>query len=347
MDAFSLAHPFRRRASPREHQLIEAPAARCSGPQFAGVSAGHLPAPGRAGRPDCSVSDASVDVSRALPQARRACERDGVRSTCAPISLPAAAVATCQHEPGARPLSALRGPDRRCAAWACLGRGPLLGKCGQRPTSPAEEAFGRPSRSTRLGAGAQFLYSLQTDWGSPDAMERLLKRACASHDPIFQGWCRLPLLRPAEASVPLTIMRDRSTLTSGPVCLHLPSSGSLQKVLEHWAHRWGDQVPSLAAVGREQEAIEHRENGEDRPQLLAPWPAVAGLSGGRRGRAGSTRSSAGVVPIIPRIQSAFSAVCLLARLNETERALSGVRTSTRIRLPHAPRPPGWIVALHP
>src|SRR6185369_9538307 len=99
--------------------------------------------------------------------------------------------------------------------------------------------------------------------------------------------------------------------------------GNFQKVLEHCGpfdpHV---RIPSLAAVGREQEAIEQsREMEKTCPKLLSPWSAMwRPFLEGDRGRSLEALDHAlGSVPTDP--EGFFCAACLLARLDETERAI--------------------------
>jgi len=97
-------------------------------------------------------------------------------------------------------------------------------------------------------------------------------------------------------------------------------------VLEHCGSIDGEvRIPSLAALGREQEAIEQaRELEKTGPKLLSPWSAMwrAYLEGDRGKSLEALDQALGSIPIhTTDPECFFSAVCLLARLNETERAL--------------------------
>ncbi len=218
-------------------------------------------------------------------------------------------------------------------AWACLGRAHrFIGKfveVNAHNLARAEEAFRKAfALNPDLALAHNFYTSLQTDLGqSLDAMERLLKRAHTHrNDPnLFTGLvqaCRYcDLLEASVAAHNHARQLDPNVRTSvAYTYLHL---GNFQKVLEHCgsidAHV---SIPSLAALGREQEAIEQsRELEKTCPKLLLPWRAMwrAYLEGDRGKSLEALDQALGSVPTDP--EGFFCAAFLLARLNETERAL--------------------------
>ena len=218
-------------------------------------------------------------------------------------------------------------------AWACLGRvHRFIGKfveVNANNLARSEEAFRKAfALNPDLALAHNFYTSLQTDLGQPlDAMERLLKRAHAHrNDPnLFTGLvqaCRYcGLLEASVAAHDHARRLDPNARTSVAFTyLHL---GDFQKVLEHCGpfdpHV---RIPSLAALGREQEAIEQsRELEKTCPKLLSPWSAMwrPYLEGDRGRSLEALEQALGSVPTDP--EGFFCAACLLARLNETERAL--------------------------
>ena len=82
------------------------------------------------------------------------------------------------------------------------------------------------------------------------------------------------------------------------------------------------RIPSLAALGREQEAIEQsRELEKTCPKPLLPWSVMwrSYLEGDRGKSLEALDQALGFHTADP--ECLFCAACLLARLNETERAL--------------------------
>jgi TolB-like protein len=221
-------------------------------------------------------------------------------------------------------------------AWACLGRvHRFFGKVVEfnaHNLARAEEAFRKAfALNPDLALAHNFYTSLQTDLGqSLDAMERLLKRAHAHrNDPnlltgLVQACRYCGLLEASVAAHNHARQLDPSVRTSvAYTYLHL---GNFQKVLEHCGSIDGEvRIPSLAALGREQEAIEQaRELEKTGPKLLSPWSAMwrAYLEGDRGKSLEALDQALGSIPIhTTDPECFFSAVCLLARLNETERAL--------------------------
>jgi serine/threonine protein kinase len=218
-------------------------------------------------------------------------------------------------------------------AWACLGRAHrFIGKFVEVKANNlalAEAAFRNAfALNPDLALAHNFYTSLQTDLGqSVDAMERLLKRAHAHrNDPnLFTGLvqaCRYcDLLEASVAAHNHARQLDPNVRTSVAFTyLHL---GDFRKALEHCnpidAHVI---VPMLAALGREQEAIEQtRELQESCPKLLLPWRAMwrAYLEGDCGKSLEALDQALGSIPKDP--EGLFCAACLLARLNQTERAL--------------------------
>jgi len=220
-------------------------------------------------------------------------------------------------------------------AWAGLGRAHrFIGKVGEvnaHNLARAEEAFRKAfALNPDLALAHNFYTSLQTDLGqSLDAMERLLNRAHARrNDPaLFTGLvqaCRYcGLLDASVAAHNHARELDPNVRTSvAYTYLHL---GNFQKVLEleHCGPIDAEvRIPSLAALGREQEAIEQsRELEKTCPKPLLPWSVMwrAYLEGDRGKSLEALDQALGFHTADP--ECLFCAACLLARLNETERAL--------------------------
>jgi tetratricopeptide (TPR) repeat protein len=231
-------------------------------------------------------------------------------------------------------------------AWAGLGRAHrFIGKVVEvnaHNLARADEAFRKAfALNPDLALAHNFYTSLQTDLGqSLDAMERLLKRAQAHrNDPnLFTGLvqaCRCCGLLEASVAAHNHAKRlDPNVRTSvAYTYVHL---GNFQKVLENCGSIDGEvRIPSLGALGREQEAIElSRELEKTCPKLLLPWSAMwRAYLEGDRGKSVEALDQALSVPIhTADPECLFCAACLLARLNETERARTsaGARCATGI-----------------
>ena len=297
---------------------------------------------------------AQRDGVRILPARQSACGRRGRRRRV-------------QHEPGARPLSALRGP--RSAVCAGVGlpgaSAPLLREsCGIQRSQPRPCGRGVSEglrAQPRLGAGAQFLYFSRDRFGAVtgrDGAPAETGTARRNDSNLFSGWFR-PAVTAAcwRLPLPLTIMRDRldpHVRTSvAYTYLHL---GHFQKVLEHCGSIDGE-IKDTVVSGCGPRAGGDRtiaRTGEDLPTTVGALVRhVAGLSGGRsRKELGSTRSSAGVCPDSYHGSRVlfFCSVPAGEIERDRTRARVGVRGSRpRIRLPLCLSCHPWLDSLrsHP
>jgi len=165
-------------------------------------------------------------------------------------------------------LRAVEADPKYAPAWACLGRAHrFLGKYGVEDQAAnlarAEEAFRKAfALNPDLALAHNFYTALQTDMGrSMDAMERLLKRAHTHHNDLnlliglVQACRYCDLLEASAAAHHLARKLDPQARTS--VAYTYLRLGDYSQALEHSGPTDAYvAVPSLMALGREQEAID-------------------------------------------------------------------------------------------
>jgi DNA-binding winged helix-turn-helix (wHTH) protein/tetratricopeptide (TPR) repeat protein len=223
-------------------------------------------------------------------------------------------------------------------AWACLGRAHhYIAKFSAEDDavnlSGAEEAFEKAFQlNPNLALAHNFYTSPQTDSGrSIEAMERLLKRAQTHrNDPnLFTGLvqaCRYcDLLEASVAAHNRARQLDPQARTSVAYSyLHL---GNFQKALDYCPSRTDGFifVPCLLALGREQDLITLcLENEKTLPQQYRSWPVAvrAYLDGDLEKSRRAYHQALRELPMLSKDPEAcFCIACLLARVNDTERAL--------------------------
>lgn len=216
-------------------------------------------------------------------------------------------------------------------AWACLGRiYRFLAKYGvdrAHNFAAADDAFQKAFRlNPDLALAHNFYTLLETDLGrSPAAMERLLKRAHSHrNDPnLFAGLvhaCRYcGLLEASAAAHERARQLDPHVRTSVPHTYMI--LGAHQKALDSCGptDMW-IRPPALVALGRNKEALEQlRELGNANPWIV--FQRVL-LEGDRQKSLEALNRAQELFPVYTSDPEArFFNGCLLARLNETGRAL--------------------------
>jgi TolB-like protein/tetratricopeptide (TPR) repeat protein len=234
-------------------------------------------------------------------------------------------------------LQSVEADPKYAPAWACLGRahryiGKLVGD-GAANLTRAEEAFRKAfALNPELALAHNFYTALEADLGRPlDAMERLLKRAHTHHnDPnLFTGLvqaCRYcDLLEPSLAAHDRARQLDPYIRTSVAYThLHL---GDFQRALDYCPSPWDWPiiVPSLMALGREQDAIagwrELEKTATGKLSALAVFSRTF-LEGDRKKSLQALDQALDLVPVHtsdPEVRFRFA--CILAKLNEPERGL--------------------------
>jgi serine/threonine protein kinase len=234
-------------------------------------------------------------------------------------------------------LQSVEADPKYAPAWACLGRTyRYIGKFleDQDTNLPrAEEAFRKAfALNPELALAHNFYTALETDLGqSLRAMERLLKRARTHHhDPnLFTGLvqaCRYcDLLEPSLAAHDRARQLDPHIRTS--VAYTYLYLGDFQRALDYCPSPWDWPiiVPSLMALGREQDAITSWRKLEK--TATGKLSAIAAfnrtfLEGDRARSLEALDQALEFVPFLtsdPEVH--FRVACILAKLNEHERAL--------------------------
>jgi serine/threonine protein kinase len=262
-------------------------------------------------------------------------------------------------------LQSVEADPKYAPAWACLGRTyRYIGKYleDQDTNLPrAEEAFRKAfALNPELALAHNFYTALETDLGrSLRAMERLLKRAHTHHhDPnLFTGLvqaCRYcDLLEPSLAAHDRARQLDPHIRTS--VAYTYLYLGDFQRALDYCPSPWDWPiiVPSLMALGREQDAITGWRKLEK--TATGKLSAIAAFNrtflGGDRARSLEALDQA--LELVPFLTSDpevhFRVACILAKLNEHERALEflSLTLDKAYRCHYALLHDPWLESLRP
>jgi eukaryotic-like serine/threonine-protein kinase len=234
-------------------------------------------------------------------------------------------------------LQSVEADSKYAPAWACLGRTHrYIGKYGlgdlAENLANADDAFQRAFKLNPELALAHNLYTfLETDSGrSLQAMERLLKRAHAHHnDPnlltgLVQACRYCGLLEASVAAHDRARRLDPNVRTSvAYTYLHL---GDFQKALDYCSPIDGYVfMPSLMALGREQEAVTRWRELERTTSGKLSAVVVFNRTFLEGDRAKSLEALDRMLELVPfhtsDPEARFCTASLLAKLNDPERAL--------------------------
>jgi len=234
-------------------------------------------------------------------------------------------------------LRSVHADPNYAPAWACLGRvhrfvGKYVGDQTEN-LARADDAFRKAfALNPELALAHNFYPTLETDLGrAMEAIERLLKRARTHrNDPnLLTGLvqsCRYCDL--SEASVAAhECARRLDPHVSTSVAYTYLQLGEFQKALEYCRPIDGYvSVPAVMALGREHEAIRQLQDYEkgNPGKPLTSW-AVFSRIFLQGDRAKSLEALDGAMELVPfhtsDPEARFRVACLLAKLNEPERAL--------------------------
>ena len=234
-------------------------------------------------------------------------------------------------------LQSLDADPKYAPAWVCLGRTyRYIGKYGlgdlAENLARADDAFRKAfTLNPELALAHNFYTFLETDSGrSLEALERLLKRLHAHrNDPnlltgLVQACRYCDLLEASIAAHDRARRLDPHVQTSvAYTYLHL---GEFQKALDYCSPIDSFVfLPSLMALGREQEAIARcRESEKITPGKVSSW-VVFSRTFAEGDRSKSLQALDQALELVPfhtsDPEARFCVACLLAKLNELERAL--------------------------